>query len=123
RLGDSWRPPMARRRATQARAKGLACWRAMGLRRTTSPPFRGGGSIARDVHLDLQLPVALVDLHGAAVGNLAREQLLGQRILQVALHRALEGPRAVDRIVADPPEPAPRGVGQIEHDLAVLEQL
>jgi hypothetical protein len=67
-------------------------------------------------------PTAIVDLHCRAIRDFAAEQLFGQRILQVALDRALERPRAVDRIVADPAEPALGGIAELERDLAVLEQ-
>ena len=70
---------------------------------------------------DLQLAVALVDLDRAAVGHLALQQLLGQRVLQVALDRALQGPGAVDRIVPDAAEPAARGVGQVERVQKLLK--
>src|SRR5690606_2415379 len=85
------------------------------------PPAGGrGGSLA---DFDLQLAIALVDLHDATVRHLAGEDLLRQWVVQVALDGALQRPRAVDRVVAHAAEPAARGVGQVEHDLAVLEQL
>src|SRR5207342_639242 len=70
-----------------------------------------------------QLAVAFVDTHGRSVGDLAGDDLVGQWILQIFLHRALERPRAIDRVVTHAAEPGPRRVGQLELDLAVLEQL
>ncbi len=39
------------------------------------------------------------------------------------LDRALERPGAVHRIVADPAEPGAGAIGQLDPDLAVVEQL
>ena len=53
-------------------------------------------------HGDLQLSVAFVHVDRAPVRHLAGEQLLGQRVLQVALHRARPLKRAVQRYLQDP---------------------
>ncbi len=53
-----------------------------------------------------QSALAFIDLHRGAVGDLACQQLLGEWILQIALHCALQRPRSVDRIISDLPEPA-----------------
>ena len=55
-----------------------------------------------------QPAVALVDLDRRAVVDRAGEDLVGQRVLQIFLHRALQRPRAVDRVVADAAEPGAR---------------
>src|SRR5579864_3033366 len=58
-----------------------------------------------------------------AVGDFAFEDLLRQRVLQLALDHPLQRPRAVDRIVAGGAEPL-AGLGiDVEHDLAVGQQL
>ena len=51
------------------------------------------------------------------------EDLVGERVLQIFLHRALQRPCAIYGVIADPAEPRARGIGEIEPDLAVLEQL
>ena len=71
----------------------------------------------------LQRAVAFVDLDRLAVRDLAAQDRVGERVLEIFLDRALQRPRAVDRIVADPAEPGAGAVGELEHDLAVLEQL
>src|SRR6185369_9423308 len=70
-----------------------------------------------------QLAVALVHANKRAVGNFAGENFIGERVLQIFLHRALERPGAIDRVVSHTPEPRPGSVGQVQTDLAVLEQL
>jgi ATP-dependent Clp protease ATP-binding subunit ClpB len=53
----------------------------------------------------------------------AAQDHVGEGVLHIALHRALQGARAIDRIIADAAEPGAGAVGQVERDLAVLEQL
>ena len=58
-----------------------------------------------------------------AVGDLAGEDLVGERVLHLALDDALQRPRAVDRVVALLGEPGPRRLVEVERDLAVVEEL
>jgi hypothetical protein len=51
--------------------------------------------------LEHQLAASGVDLHGVAAGELAGEDALRQRVLQLLLDRALERPRAVHGVEAD----------------------
>src|SRR5690242_3979021 len=54
---------------------------------------------------ELQRAVAFVDPYGRSVLDVAAQDQVRERILQIALHRTLERPRAIDRIVPDPAEP------------------
>src|SRR5688572_19578629 len=56
-----------------------------------------------------QPAVPLVDLDDRTVMDAAGKNFVGQGVLQIFLHRALQRSRAIDRIVADPPEPGARG--------------
>src|SRR3546814_14002608 len=58
-------------------------------------------SISLSVRRQYQCPVAFVDLHRRPVLNLALQPQVGERVLQIFLHRALQGPGAVDRVVAE----------------------
>src|SRR5579864_7306884 len=49
---------------------------------------------------DREAQGAGADVHGGAVRDAAFEDLLRQRVLQLALDHPLQGPRAVDRVVA-----------------------
>ena len=69
-----------------------------------------------------QLAVALVDLDRLAVANLTTQKCVGKWILQIFLHRPLERPGAIDRVVADPAQPGASAFAEIEADLAVREQ-
>src|SRR3990167_3527292 len=74
-------------------------------------------------HRHRQRAVALVDVHLAPVRDFPGEDFLCEWVLQVALHRALQRPRTVYRVVADPAEPAACGVGPGEVALLGLHQL
>src|ERR1700674_1881211 len=63
------------------------------------------------------------DPDACAIRNLARQNLVGERILHLALDDPLQRPRAVNRIVALLGKPDPRRLVEIEPDLAILEQL
>src|SRR3546814_4045137 len=69
-----------------------------------------------------QRAVALVDLDRLTVLDLALQDQVGERVLQIFLYRALQRPRAIDGIIADAAEPWARGVRQVEPDLAGGEQ-
>ena len=71
--------------------------------------------------LDEGDPLPLDDTaDGVARHECPFQQLLRQRILQVLLDRPLQRPRAVDRIVADAPEPVACRIGQVEADPSVV---
>jgi hypothetical protein len=76
---------------------------------------------ATSIHRDRQRAVALVDAHGGAIGNFAAEQLFRERILQVALDRALQGAGAIDRIVAVFREPGARLVVELQRYAALFK--
>src|SRR3546814_10654705 len=59
-----------------------------------------------------QRAVALVDLDRLTVLDLALQDQVGERVLQIFLYRALQRPRAIDGIIADAAEPCARGVRQ-----------
>src|SRR5690606_5968455 len=82
---------------------------------------RSGGERDRRA-VDQQPALAGVDPHGVAVADPPLEDHPGERILQAALDRALQRARAVDRIVARIGEPALGRIGDVERDLALLEQ-
>src|SRR3546814_2957860 len=56
-----------------------------------------------------QRAVALVDLDRLTVLDLALQDQVGERVLQIFLYRALQRPRAIDGIIADAAEPCARG--------------
>ena len=62
-----------------------------------------------------------VDDHLVALADLARKQLQGQRVLDLALDQALQRPRAVRRVVPLLRQILARGVGQAERELALGE--
>src|SRR4029079_12497644 len=64
-----------------------------------------------------------VDPDHRTVWNLTGEDFVGERVLEIFLHGALQRPCAIDRVVTDAPEPGARGIGEVEPDLAILEQL
>src|SRR5262249_37020932 len=72
----------------------------------------------------LQLVAVEVDLDAIGLAELALDEGLRQRVLDVALERASEGPRAVGairaRLVDDPPL---RVLGELDADLAALDRL
>ena len=47
--------------------------------------------LLRSTHRQRQLPVTLVDGDGRAVLHIPAQDFLGQRVLEVALHRAAQG--------------------------------
>src|SRR5690606_5272278 len=79
----------------------------------------------RGARLAVKREVAVLDgdLHGLAVVDLAFEDLLGQRVLHVFLDHALQGPRAIGRVVALVAEPGLGVFVQIQRDLAVGQEL
>src|SRR3546814_4711298 len=48
---------------------------------------------------------------------------VSERVLQIFLHGPLQWSRAINRIVADAAEPCSCAIGQVQRDLAVLEQV
>ena len=74
-------------------------------------------------HRKRKRSVAIVHIDRGAVRHLALEDEVGERILQIFLHGPLQRPRAIDRIIADPPEPGAGRVGQRQRDFTVREQL
>ena len=58
---------------------------------------------------------------GRRPGQLAEQQLLGQRPLDVLLDHARHGPRAHLRVVALLRDPAPRGLIDVEHHALGLQ--
>jgi hypothetical protein len=70
-----------------------------------------------------QRPALGLDPHRVARTELAGQDLLRQRILQLLLDRALERTRAVDRIEADVAEQQQRGFGDLQPDLAFGQAL
>src|SRR6185312_7107371 len=77
----------------------------------------------RDLARNRERTVAYRDADRLAVGDLAPQHLLRQRVLQRALNHPFQRPGAIDRIVAGLGEPVARLVVDVEHDLAVVEQL
>ena len=73
--------------------------------------------------LSTSWPLRTVSLIGLPVADLAGQDLLGQRVLHLLLDHALQGPRAVGRVVALVGEPRARRVVQLQGELAVGEQL
>jgi iron complex outermembrane receptor protein len=60
--------------------------------------------IVPNVKLGLNLQATYV--MDSKVGSKEKGRPFGERVLQIFLHRALQRPRAIDRIVADPAQPA-----------------
>ena len=78
---------------------------------------------AVDARQEEELVGAAGDPHPGAVRDLAGQDLVGQRVLHLALDDALQRPRAVDRVVALVGQPGARRLVEVERDLAILEQL
>ena len=113
-------------------ARGL-CSRKPAIPPPLSPPLaeeirKGGrgarlGRFGRRDLADHQADVAGADMDRRPVGDAAFEDLLGQRVLQLALDHPLQRPRAVDRVVAGIGQPGARRVVDLERDLAIGQQL
>src|SRR5438270_11029354 len=88
-----------------------------------SPPLAAPLLAALDARQEEELVVAGGDAHPGTVGDLAGEDLVGKRILHLALDDALQGPCAVGRIIAPRGQPAPCLSVEVERDLAVVEEL
>src|SRR3546814_1139022 len=69
--------------------------------------------------VEYQAPTLGIHAHGVAAAELATEDLLCQRILQLLLDRALERTRAVDRVEADVAEQVERLVRHLDADAAL----
>ena len=72
---------------------------------------------------ELQRPVEIVDDDVVAADELALQDLLRERVLELALDRALERPRAVDRIEADVAEQVEGAVADLELDAELGQAL
>jgi hypothetical protein len=70
-----------------------------------------------------KLGTSCVDIHGVALGQLARQQQHRQPVLDQALDRPLERSRAVNGIPAALGEKLSRGVGHLEGDLTLGKPL
>src|SRR3546814_11042176 len=57
------------------------------------------------------------------VGHIATQDHVSERVLQIFLHGPLQWSRAINRIVAYAAEPCSCAIGQVQRDLAVLEQV
>src|SRR5271169_267848 len=93
------------------------------------PPLAGEGRVGAQLSCfgrydlaDHQALVAGTDMNRRPVGDMALEDLQGQRVLQFALDYPLQRPGAIDRIVAGVREPSARRRVDLEGDLAVGEQ-
>lgn len=64
-----------------------------------------------DLDRQRQRAIAFVDLHGCTIWNFPAQQLVGERILQIALDSPLKGTRAIYRIITHTPQPCFRLVG------------
>src|SRR3546814_14508332 len=66
---------------------------------------------------DWSSDVCSSDLH------IATQDHVSERVLQIFLHGPLQWSRAINRIVAYAAEPCSCAIGQVQRDLAVLEQV
>src|SRR3546814_3871677 len=57
------------------------------------------------------------------VGHIATQDHVSELVLQIFLHGPLQWSRAINRIVAYAAEPCSCAIGQVQRDLAVLEQV
>ena len=118
RWRQRWRTRPADLRVGEARSRLVQRLAAARVPAPHPSSIAGANSLPSMVRPDL----ADADLHLRAVGDLAFQQQLRQRVLQPALDHALQRPRAIDRIVARIAEPVARLVVERDLDLAVGEQ-
>ncbi len=78
-----------------------------------SAPSAGG---APALEAQLAAFAARVAPHRVALRDATREDLLSERVLEVLLDCALEGPRAVGRVVAHVAEEVLRPIAELERD-------
>src|SRR5919107_1363187 len=89
---------------------------------TSSPKwFSGNRGFARACAVERELAVLRVDAHGVPVGELALEQAQRQWVLDHALQRAFQRPRAVGRVPAGVRDDLLRVLRQLELDTAIRE--
>ncbi len=85
-------------------------------------PLRPLGREPDDGAVDQELALAGIDLDGRAVAHRAVEDQACERVLERPLDGALQGPGAIDRIVAGVGEPGLGLVRELELDLALGEE-
>src|SRR5205085_1526819 len=91
---------------------------ARGGRRAADRGVRRGPAPYEHVRLaELQRAVAFIDFHRLPVPDVAAQDRVGERVLQIFLHRALQRTRAIDRIIADPAQPGAGAINKIKTNL------
>src|SRR3546814_14218971 len=73
--------------------------------------------------LQYQRAIPFIYADSRTVGHIATQDHVSERVLQIFLHGPLQWSRAINRIVAYAAEPCSCAIGQVHHDLAVLEQV